>query len=244
MGDYQSSLAAANQVTGSIVSRSNYQNVWTDATEEGVLWSINITDPDGISVGVTWLQESPDGIRSEYNIDYSFLGLFDSNDIRRDAWIETSDFAGEPFNHIVKYRGRETGNANVVNSKVIRYAEVVLNRAEAMYETGDEAGALAALDEIRSERYDGFSSGNETGQSLINAIYNERRLELAFEGDRFFFMKRKGLNIQRSTFGDKADGSGIEAEFQFMASDDHRWNMPIGESEINANQSITQNPGY
>ena len=245
MGDYTNVISSANMVTGvSPVTRDQYFNLWKDETDDGVLWKILINEPDNISIGVTWLQESPDGIRSEYNVDYDFFNDFKDDDIRKEVWFETSAFAGVDYNHMIKYRGRLTGDANVVDAKCIRYSEVLLNKAEALAQMGDDAGALAALDAIRSERYEDFNSGGETGDLLKSRIQRERRFELAFEGDRFYTLKRLGLPIQRSSFGDKADGTGEEAEFQTMQIGDHRFNMAIGQGEIDANENMVQNTGY
>lgn len=226
------------------VPMDQFEDLWKDATEESVLWKIIIKDADNVNIGVAWLQESPDGIRSEYNVDYSLYSLYEDNDIRKSIYFETSDFAGVAYNHMVKFRGRYTGDANVVDAKVIRYAEVLLNKAEAMAEMADDGGALTALDELRSNRYDGFVSPGETGAALKDAIALERRLELAFEGNRFFDLKRKGLDIQRSNFGDLADGTGEQAEVKTLPAGDHRFNMAIGQGERNANPNIEQNAGY
>lgn len=245
MGDHDAVIANANKVTGvEEVAREDVFNLWKDETDASVLWKLIITEADNISLGVAWLQESPDGIRSEYNVDYDFYQQYSDDDVRKSVYFETSDFADVTFNHIVKYRGRLTGNANEVDAKALRYSEVLLNKAEAHSEKGEDALALGALDALRSNRYENFASGNETGTALKSAIAQERRLELAFEGQRFFDLKRKGLAIQRSTFGDKADGSGVPAEFGTLPADDHRFNMAIGDGERNANPNIEQNAGY
>jgi len=245
MGDYNKSLEAANSVSGvSEISRDNFLDLWKDATDESVLWKLEIVDSDNVSIGVAWLQESPDGIRSEYNVDFSLFQLYNDNDIRKEVYFETSDFAGVTYNHIVKYRGRFSGDANVVDAKILRYSEVLLNKAEAMAELGMEEGALSALDELRVNRYADFVSNQETGQALKDAISLERRLELAFEGHRFFDLKRKGLGITRSSFGDRADGTGQEAEFKELPAGNHRFNMAVGTTERSANPNMSQNPGY
>lgn len=245
MGDNGSVITSANAVTGMEVSRANFSNVWKDEVETGVIWKIKVVEVDDVSIGVSWFQESPDGeIRSEYNVDLGLYNLYADNDIRKEAYFETSEFSGSIYNHIVKYRGRLVGNANEVDAKVIRYAEVLLNKAEAQAATGDDGGALVSLDALRSNRYDNFASGNESGQSLKDAIQLERRLELAFEGHRFFDLKRQGLSINRSTSGDKADGTGEAPEFPTLEAGDHRFNMAIGEGEIDANPNIQQTAGY
>lgn len=244
MGNDADVISSANGVTGSVASMTNFPNVWKDASNEGVLLKIVVTEPDNVSLGVAWLQESPDGIRSEYNVDKVLYDLYQDNDIRKSVYFETSAFAGIDYNHIVKYRGRLTGNANEVDAKVLRYEEVLLSKAEAQFNSGDEGGSLASLDELRAQRYMGFTSQGESGQELADAIALERRLEFAFEGVRFFDLKRKGLGINRSTFGDEADGNGFATEFATLPAGDHRFNMAIGQAEMAANTNMQQNAGY
>jgi hypothetical protein len=124
---------------------------------------------------------------------------YEATDIRKSAYFVTStSYQGFTYNHIIKYASRPGSSANVVDVKVIRGSEVYLTLAEAAYRSGDEAGALTALDEVRSRRYDAFVSPAESGQALLNAIMLERRLELAFEGQRMYDLKRLGLPIVRS----------------------------------------------
>ena len=244
-GDYDAVITNADRVSGvSETVRDRVFNMWKDDEEGSVLWKLLITEPDNVSLGVAWLQESPDGIRSEYNVDFGLYQLYNDDDIRKDVYFETSAFSGVEYNHIIKYRGRLSGNANEVDAKALRYSEVLLNKAEAHSEKGQDGDALASLDGLRSNRYANFMSGNETGQALKDAIALERRLELAFEGHRFFDLKRKGLPINRSSAGDEADGNGIPAEFMTLPAGDHRFNMAIGDGERNANPNMEQNSGY
>ncbi|MBW8245305.1 RagB/SusD family nutrient uptake outer membrane protein, partial [Muricauda oceani] len=94
--------------------------------------------------------------------------------------------------------------------KVLRAAEVLLNKAEAQFEI-DPAAALTTLNILRDARYTSYTGG-ETGQALEDAIQYERRVELSFEGHRFFDLKRRGEAVQRSNNGDLADGSGTPPE--------------------------------
>jgi hypothetical protein len=69
-------------------------------------------------------------------------------------------------------------------------------------------------------------------------------LELAFEGARFFDIKRLNLPIQRSSFGDRADGTGVAATVKTVPANSNLFQLPIPLAEINANPKIVQNAGY
>lgn len=101
------------------------------------------------------------------------------------------------------------------NVKVIRYSDVLLMHAEAAYHLGKADEAQAKLEMVRSRARNssycmGYSEGQmnysaapsetsnllpkvtSTGESLLNAIWHERRVELAMEGLRFFDLVRTG----------------------------------------------------
>ncbi|TCK80857.1 RagB/SusD family nutrient uptake outer membrane protein [Albibacterium bauzanense] len=68
---------------------------------------------------------------------------------------------------------------------VFRYAEILLNHAEAAYALGNEGGALDALNQVRRR------AGIKELTSLnIEQVRNERRVELAFEGHRYWDLRR------------------------------------------------------
>lgn len=81
----------------------------------------------------------------------------------------------------------------------IRYAEVLLNQAECAAETGDLATALKNLRDIRARA--GIESGGGTyglssalgHDDMILAIMNERKIELAYEGKRFWDLRRRNM---------------------------------------------------
>jgi hypothetical protein len=148
-------------------------------------------------------------------------------------------------NHIIKYAGRPGAVAGVVDAKLLRTAEVLLNRAEAYQRSSNNTLALADLNLLRTNRYSSSTSLTLTGDALLAEILKERRLELAFEGDRFWDLKRRNLPVQRSaTTGDRADGTGVKYIRTTLAVGDHRFQMPFPSSEINFNTKFKQNPGY
>jgi len=110
----------------------------------------------------------------------------------------------------------------------LRLADVILLYAEALNETGNASGALAQLNTIRTRA--GLSNSAASSQGDIRtAIANERRLELAFEGQRWFDLVRTGTV-------DAEMGQSINPQYHIF---------PIPISEVLASFGvITQNDGY
>ena len=250
MGDYTNAASYAQQALdnatgtmGTINSGTNFVKLWDDANVNGVLFKLVIQDVDNVIAGTVFFQGGANARKSEYVVSKELIDLYKDTDIRKTAYIANSKYAGKFYNHIIKYDGRPGGTANIVDIKIIRMEEVLLNKAEAEYRlTG---GGLATLDMLRSQRYSDFTPGTETGQALLDAILLERRLELAFEMDRFYTLKRLNMDMNRSTTdGQFSDGSGVPANVTFIAAGDYRWQMPIPKYYRDLNPNYQQNPGY
>jgi hypothetical protein len=231
---------AANALAGT----ADFAAIWRDETEKDVLFKIKILDADDATIGVAYEQASPAGVKPEYSVDYGLFNLYAANDVRKNAYIGQTIFNGVAYNYVKKYVGRAQGNANVVDFKVIRMGEVYLNRAEAYYNLGNAPAALADLNTLRANRYTGFVAGTEGGAALASAIQLQRRLELAFEGARFFDLKRRNQPVERPAFGDEADGGGIPASVRSLPAGSPLFQLPIPQAELNANKNIVQNEGY
>ena len=113
-----------------------------------------------------------------------------------------------------------------------------LIRAEAKAEsTGDAAADLNAL---RTNRITGYSTATFADKTtLVNAIYTERFKELAFEGHRFFDLKRRNLPVQRLA-ADAVNASGAVT----LSPTKAQYNFPIPALEISVNKNTVQNPNY
>jgi hypothetical protein len=152
------------------------------------------------------------GDGNSYNLPTQNLyDAFNATDPRRDLTILDIDafIAAQPNSASITYAigaGGHTGYYNnkyikrqgeiglpdddltsPVNYRVIRYADVLLMAAEAHYQNGNTGSAQNYLNQVRTR----------VGQSSINIgsiqdIYNERRLELACEGHRYFDLVRTG----------------------------------------------------
>lgn len=245
MGKNDLAISTANMVTTMPASRDKVVGVWEDANQDGLLFympnEIGVIDA---GVGTTWGQGSSlTNYKPEYNVAYSFFTEFSDDDIRKEAYIISASNSGDNFNIIKKYLGRDGNTDGFVDLKILRAAEAYLNKAEAYYRLGNGPAALSALDEVRSRRYTSFTGG-ETGEALWSAIKLERRLEFAFEGQRFFDLKRWGMGVEREGFGDLADGSGVPADVQSLPAGSNKFQLPIYQGVIDVNSNIQQNPGY
>jgi hypothetical protein len=248
-GDWASAIQSANAALGTSPVLPNitaFPNVWKDATEDGVLFKVKNTNIDNLNAqGVNYYQAVTGGIKSEYVVEYNFKQLFLSNDVRTNSYIATSAYNGVPYNHVVKYAGRAGSPAGVVDAKVLRTAEVLLNRAESYYRNNNESAALADLNLLKANRYTGHVNVVLSGTALLNEILKERRLELAFEGDRFWDIKRRNASVVRDgTKGDKADGTGSPYVFTTLNAGSPKFQLPFPQAEINFNKNLSQNPGY
>src|SRR5690625_5368612 len=91
-----------------------------------------------------------------------------------------------------KYRD-ELGTDNV---RIIRYAEVLLNKAEALVKrnnAGDREEALSIINELSAER----GSSRVYSEATPENVLAERRLELAMEGQRLFDLARQDRKSTR-----------------------------------------------
>lgn len=135
----------------------------------------------------------------------------------------------------------------------LRYAEVLLNAAEAYYQTGKTAEANACVKAIRDRV--GLPYTAKSGNELYSAIKQERKVELAFEGQHYWDLRRwkdadkayptglsgyqlHGLKIEKTNSGylytyvsvDEKDRKFVPAVYQFP--------MPL--SELNSNSLVEQ----
>jgi len=249
-GDFTNCISASSTALGAspvLPNITDFPRIWTDETNNGVLFKVSNTALDNINtLGVNYFQIVGGLIKSEYVVNYNLRQLYTPTDVRTSTYIQTSLFNGVNQNHVVKYRGRPGLTLGVLDFKALRTAEVILNRAEAYQRSGNDVLALADLNLLKSNRYSPFSNVvGLTGSALLAEILLERRLELAFEGDRFWDLKRRNQPVTRdANFGDRADGTGVKYIFTSLPANDFRFQLPFPSSEINFNTGFKQNPGY
>ncbi|MDA9907032.1 RagB/SusD family nutrient uptake outer membrane protein [Flavobacteriaceae bacterium] len=244
MGEWQKSINAANQVDFQIASRDNIVGVWEDTNRDGLIFYIPNVDPIlGNSIGVTWSQGSMTSLIPEYVTSFQLFSLFNDDDIRKDAYTFEGFSGVNAYNGIKKLFGRPGQTNGEVDYKILRAAEVYLNKAEAHFNLGNESSARSALSELRTRRYLNPPNG-ESGVDLRDAIRLERRLEFAFEYQRFFDLKRWGLSVNRTNAGDQADGLGTPSDVLNLTAGSALFQLPLSQQSLDVNPNLQQNPGY
>lgn len=134
-----------------------------------------------------------------------------------------------------------------------RYAEILLNYAEASYFLGDEATAREYINMVRSRPGVNMPDVTESGDALFDKLVNERRIELVFEEHRWYDIRRwkifpqvrnedrTRMIIRKNPDGTKRYEVAFWKEGVFNAAN---YLLPIPQSEINKNALLEQNPGY
>lgn len=155
-----------------------------------------------------------------------------STDVRNTLFEWGANASGR-YVECTKWMGK-AGGPNWDNTVVFRVPELYLNRAEARYRNGDAPGAWADLNFIRTNRIVGFTAPVTplTGQPLLDEILRQRMLEFAFEGHRFYDLKRYGLTIVKTN------------PVVTLPATDFRLLPRIPQSEVDGNPNMVQNFGY
>ena len=136
-----------------------------------------------------------------------------------------------------------------------RLAEIYLNYAEAEYHLGNEDIAREYVNKVRARKSVNMPPITESGDALLKRIYHERQIELAFEGHRYFDLRRWKIADNAPIIGFKITKNGTndytyERYTLSLTSRESDWKnaffvLPIHYQEIQkSNNSLEQNPGY
>ena len=178
--------------------------------------------------------------KSDFPLDWDLKLAFDASDaqglgtdLRRDLIIQVNTDPARPNTAIsIKYALANSTDQDWIE---IRLADIILLYAETLNENNNSGGSQSAsilglLDGIRSRVGLASLSGTATTQATVKqAIQDERRLELAFEGHRWF-------DLVRTNTVDAEMGAAINSNY-------HVFPIPISEI-LATNGVITQNAGY
>lgn len=197
--DLNQEIIFATQISSSIVDEYGFSEFWS--------WS------GGLDT------------KSLEPLDLDLVAAFDASeaggdtDLRRAVTIDETLLASPKF--------PQTGGPDH-DWIEMRLGDMILLYAEALNENGNTPGALTELNKIRTRA--GLSNSTAVTQAEVRqAIYDERRLELAFEGQRWFDLVRTGT---------------VDAEMGVAVNPNYHL-FPVPISEVLASGGvITQNPGY
>lgn len=168
-------------------------------------------------------------LRPTTDLEHAYQSTFDPDTSGASDW-DPSDLRGQwniQYAGSRRYGAKYRSITGTENFPVLRLGEIILIRAEALARTGQLPEAVSELNLIQARaNATPFVLGSHTAQDVIDAITAERRLELAFEGDRWHDLNRLGLT---------PTVMGIDATQELY---------PIPQSEIDVTPGLTQNPGY
>jgi hypothetical protein len=167
-----------------------------------------------------------------------FYNKFAATDVRRDLFI-TGTRASQQVRIVNKYPNTNSAT-DKDDTKVIRYAEVLLILAEAYNRTSDDVNARTYVNMISKGRDPSFAGYSSSGTALLNDIIFERRKELAFEGMRYLDLQRLNLDVVRVNINNNYVG----VTPTLIPAGHFRRIYPIPQAERDANTNISQNTGY
>lgn len=216
-------------------------NFWDDANQSS--WTTNFMGPRDsplTSVGWGWNQPTQE-----------FVDAYEAGDLRKDVTIFYEggpQFDGKDYkasmSYVTGYSVRKfvlpaayvpTGSSgSPLNWPVLRYADVLLMKAEALNELGRTTEAEDPLNQVRERAGLDPVSGLSKDQ-FREAVLHERRMELAFEGHRWFDL----IRVQNGVYG----LAFLHAIGKTNATEKHLL-FPIPQAERDVNPNLTQNPGY
>ncbi|REC50338.1 RagB/SusD family nutrient uptake outer membrane protein [Chryseobacterium pennipullorum] len=206
---WQLAVDESNLVTGYSLT-TNFQDIYKVSGENNAESIFEINGSGGTGGRAIQQYSQVQGARGTTGWGWGFAtptqGLYDAyspTDTRRDATIIHRDMTlydgyyvgpntDNKFYNYKAYSSNYRDQASTdVNIRYLRYAEVLLIKAEAMNELGQTSAAIPFLNQVR-ERAKVPATTATTQADVRTAIWKERRLELAFEHDRWFDLVRTG----------------------------------------------------
>ena len=240
MGDWDNAKAAALDVVNNsgvtVVSNANFAAYWksptprTDKVETIFEVSSDITNNNGTNSLYNFYD--PNGYGDAVSTT-NLYNTYTATDVRKALIVPSGGYL------VVQKYPNISNAADKDDTKILRISDVILILAETYARTSDEPNALIKLNQIAKARDASFAGFSSSGSQLIMDIVNERRKELAFEGDRFFDLLRLNLPIA------KVRGENPTVLINVPVTD-YRRIFPIPQAETDANPNIRsqQNPGY
>jgi hypothetical protein len=224
--DLQAALTSANAVLNGrdtlIVSYPDLFSATGTSTSEDI-FRVSFTSSERNNIGYYYRYDG----RNEAGASPEIVAAYEPGDLRK-AWSVSLRPGSTTLWQPTKFP-TATG---AEHPHVIRLAELVLIKAEVLARQGDLAGAVAEYNKVRvraglPKHVLGSSVPNDA-TAVLAAIDRERRVELAFEGDRWPDLNRQGRAAAVKGFADRP--------YQVL--------FPIPLRDIVTSPGLEQNPGY
>jgi tetratricopeptide (TPR) repeat protein len=249
----------------------DYGDNWKVATENGkeMVFSIELMEAPGTSNGQMSLSGPKysihkgggvPGITGANEADIPTEDLynrFSEEDERKNATFKLDYFSPKEnvvYTSTIPLFGKYWEEGEVITSRcdvnihVIRYADALLMYAEALNEVGETPTALIHLNRVRARAFNNtdYNYAGLSQEEFRQAVLEERRLEFALEGHRWFDLVRSGRFVEvMKAHGIKeaeyAEGNKTEISANVAG---HQMLYPIPQREIDLNKALTQNLGY
>jgi len=231
-------LFAVNDAKTDAKIRNSSESIFEIPFSDGGNWNtwmfgVDETDPNSKYDWAKWMTPSRDLVDA-----YAKAG----DNVRKKATIITAS---------VSWSNHYPSNAYLFIHKFpckynsiikIRLADIILLKAEAYAYLGNLAEAAAAVNIIRKRVNlpDLSTSATSSQASLEDAVLNERRLELAFEGHRWFDLARTGKIFDVLNTLNSRDVGRLPMDLVT----ENTVLLPLPQSQIEKNPNMIQNPGY
>ncbi|MEP7317752.1 MAG: RagB/SusD family nutrient uptake outer membrane protein [Panacibacter sp.] len=265
--DYASAITAFNKITGvSLVADFGANTAFDAENNPESLFEFQASQPYGFDN--VWLDNDfNDAVGSMsvfwgyYNNSWALFGgapyiatqklvsAFDPADPRLPLTVDISNMSIKKY--VTKDQITQSGVASANNPRILRYADVLLLKAEAILQSGGSAAdAIGLINQVRTRARNmvaggaapaNYSTAETNNTTIINWIINERLIELAGEGQRWYDIKRwhqQGAITLSNSFFSAANAAalGFDASKHLV--------FPIPLSETDKNPNVIQNPGY
>jgi tetratricopeptide (TPR) repeat protein len=264
--DFTAAVGAFNKITGASLTANFVDNfAWDTENNQESLFEFQASQAFGFDN--VWLDNDFDNAIGALSVFWGFysnnfalfgasrfygttklLSAFDAGDPRLTATLDPTDRTVRKYIDRDKLSQSNVGSIN--NYRILRYADVLLLKAEALVQSGGSTTeAIGLINQVRARARAMASAGTTPADrptnvsdrtQIMNWIMSERFVELAGEGQRWFDLRRwhlQGLITLNSAF---FSSNLNTVSFQLP----RHLNFPIPTIELDVNPNVKQNEGY
>lgn len=226
-----------------LADQTNYKSQFLNTNTKGANPKIGVifqynNIPSGSSIPAsTVFPIYSDATGAQYTASSKLLSLYDADDLRANLFFVPS--SGQNIGKVLSTKyGNGSLSTTTLTIKVIRLAELYLNRAEADWNLGKYTEAAEDLRIISQQAHPNrvITITYPSNADLYRQIADERNRELCFENHRFFDLVRRKENLVR--------GGDCNATTCSLTYPNNKFVLPITVKELEANHAIIPNPGY